>query len=114
MILNGSTDGQFVWFGDDYDSGVTLPTGIYIDDIVGEWHWWEVHLQTLPGGRITVEIYFDDTLVAQRGTNELNTDNQKVALVLFDGTLNNGNTVLFSTRFDEVGISSQKMGVPPG
>ena len=112
IILNGSTTGEFVWFGDNYDSLFTQHTGISIQDIVGEWHWWQLHLQMPPGEGIRIEVYFDDLLVAERTTNDLNSANQTLLFVLFNGTLNLGNTVLFSTRFDEIGISSKKMGIP--
>ncbi|MCH8966817.1 MAG: hypothetical protein IID43_03995 [Planctomycetes bacterium] len=110
LVYNGNS--RFSWFWDDMD--VDGLTHLSISPTVGEWHWWEFHYTIEPGVPLTIEIYYDDSLVLSESSGLANENNLDVVFFIFDGTLNKGNTNPFTMLFDELGISSQKMRIPPG
>ncbi len=114
LTLSGSSssDAVFSWFWDDHDTGGGSRVEVNIDDIVNEWHWWEFHHLSMPGQPLRIEIFVDDVLLLDEQSPVVNSNNQMMQNLIFDGTLNLGNTVDFAVRFDEFGISSTKMGIP--
>jgi len=129
FISNGTLNNdRFSWFWDGLASGagtdlMTVATGSALQ---GQWHWWEFHLQFPANARAHVDIYFDDVLVLSEDSPIVNgsgstglgapLDTYAVGGFLLGGTVNalpSGGPITFTTRFDQVGVSTARMHIPP-
>ena len=115
LIRGGSSN--FWYFWDDLEPTTVLNPNVNLpaptaNELRGEWHWYEIYRDISVDGQLVVKIWIDDVLYFDYVTNA---GNQGVTYrrLQFDGTVNSLSNAS-SAWFDEIGISSTKMGIPAG
>ena len=121
MIYDPSNDYYTSWFETFAGSHGLVPmtNGPKMSQILGQWHWWEVHLAlNYNSAPVHVDVFYDRTLIysqdasAAAGYSGTNTQISKWNYIEMDGTLNGGPNAHEQTGFDQIGIGTVQMGVP--
>ena len=121
MIYDPSNDYYTSWFETFAGTHGLVPmtNGPKMSQILGQWHWWEVHLAlNYNSAPVHVDVYFDGTLIysqdasAAAGYSGTNTQISTWNYIEMDGTLNGGPNAHEQTGFDQIGISTVRMGIP--
>ena len=103
--------GRLSWGWDDFASGGGENFGPTI--VVGTWYWLEIHYQFLGTSvPMHVQIYLDDVLLIDEDSDQANDGNTGMDGMIYNGTVNQGNTVATRLWIDGMGLSAQRMGVP--
>ncbi len=112
---NGVQAGDgFSWYWDNLASGGDGGYAISPASLLGQWHWYEFHLQYPVRAKAHLDMYLDGVLKISSDSNLTNDGTYAIRDLQFGGTVNaiTGPDVTFDTRFDQIGISTQKMGIP--
>jgi hypothetical protein len=116
IILPG---GQFAWKWDQLDNTAPFVGNLGPNDnqpapnansLDGSWHWIEIFRDISTDNALHVEIWIDDVRYFNYTTARPN-QSRTYQVVQFDGTINSV-TATAQAWFDEIGIGTQKMGIP--
>lgn len=111
VTFNGSTNQKLNWFWDNFQSGGGPDFGGVL--VADRWYWLEIHHQTFGStDKFHVQIYLDDVLELDEDSDLDNDGNNGMAILIYDGTVNQGNTVSTKMWIDGIGLSAEKMGIP--